>query len=72
MSVYGTRFLGEEGYPSQPSHAGPKVVEQLKQYESLRGMLSKSPGLAALWKDVQPTLDADIAELVKASHVVSN
>jgi hyaluronoglucosaminidase len=57
LDLYGTRFLGEKGYPPGLS-AG-----QLEKARQLREMLSSDPSLADLWHDIQPTLDADLAKL---------
>ena len=57
LSVYGTRFIGEQGYPPNPAAA------QLDDLKQLREALSSDASLADVWKEVQPTLDADIAKL---------
>jgi hyaluronoglucosaminidase len=62
LDVYGTRFIGEPGYP--PTPAAP---DQLAQARKLRDALSSDATLADLWRDVQPTLDADIAKLAGAA-----
>jgi hypothetical protein len=62
LDVYGTRFIGEPGYP--PTPAAP---DQLAKARQLRDALSSDATLADLWRDVQPTLDADIAKLAGAA-----
>lgn len=57
LSVYGTRFIGENGYPPKPA------ATQLDDLKQLRDALSNDGSLADVWKEVQPTLDGDIAKL---------
>ncbi len=68
LNVYGTTFLGDKGYPPAPSTDAKIVEEQLPKYQLLRQQLSQSQELAALWTDVQPTLDKDIATLQHTIH----
>ena len=61
LAVYGTTFLGEKGYPPKPA------AEDLAKLKALRDQLSTTKGLEALWADVKPTVEADLAALEKAA-----
>ena len=58
--IRGDSFLGEKGYPP-----GPKQKTDGRKYRELKEKLSGDATLAGLWKDVQPTLDSDLAALEK-------
>lgn len=60
LDLYGSRFLGEPAYPPKLS------ADQLAKARQLRDALSSDASLADLWRDIQPTLDADIKTLTSA------
>ena len=61
LDVYGTRFLGERGYPPQP--AKETAAQQLANYEMLEKKLSAEPAMKDMWDDVRPTLEDDLKKL---------
>jgi hyaluronoglucosaminidase len=63
LAVYGTSFIGQKDYPPKPASDAATASAQLPKYLAAREKLSKTPGLQKLWRDVRPTLDADIQTL---------
>lgn len=64
LDAYGTRFLGEASYPPNPAMDKSKpAAERLARLQKLKADLSGDPALAGLWKDIQPTLEADMGAL---------
>jgi hyaluronoglucosaminidase len=64
VSLYGTSFLGEKNYPPDPSKAPPADWPSLTvRCQRLVAELERSNELRAVWEDVRPTLQADLAAL---------
>jgi len=68
LALYGTRFLGEKGYPPQPAARGrEEAARELGRWKWVRSLLAGRPSLAPLWADVRDTLEADIRLLERRS-----
>ncbi|MGC8668650.1 MAG: beta-N-acetylglucosaminidase domain-containing protein [Chthonomonadales bacterium] len=64
IELYGSRFLGEAGYPPRPRpRTRAEAARERQRYQRLVRLMGSCPDLHALWEDVRPTVEADLAFL---------